>query len=45
MQAVGMNCQRCKRRKIRCDKTRPRCGTCTRLNAVCEYGVSFPYRR
>ena len=36
---VNMNCQRCKRRKIRCDKARPKCGTCTRLDAVCEYGT------
>src|SRR5271154_3355290 len=36
---ANMNCQRCKRRKIRCDKARPKCGTCTRLDAVCEYGT------
>src|SRR5271169_727368 len=36
---MKMNCQRCKRRKIRCDKARPKCGTCARLNGVCEYGI------
>ena len=30
-------CQLCKTRKVKCDRTLPSCGWCTRNNAACEY--------
>lgn len=30
-------CQRCHRRKVRCDRKRPSCAPCARLNAQCQY--------
>lgn len=34
---VNVSCQLCKTRKVKCDRTLPSCGWCTRNNAVCEY--------
>lgn len=30
-------CQECKRRKIKCDESKPSCNKCTRLNKICNY--------
>lgn len=30
-------CERCHRRKVRCDKSRPQCAACTRAKAPCRY--------
>ncbi|RCK54869.1 Lysine biosynthesis regulatory protein LYS14 [Candida viswanathii] len=35
-------CQECKRRKIKCDETKPFCFKCTRLNKVCRYPNNSP---
>ncbi|KAK2601893.1 hypothetical protein QQS21_004580 [Conoideocrella luteorostrata] len=32
----GTACVRCRAKKLKCDSQRPRCGTCTGSNAVCE---------
>ncbi|KAF4910605.1 Positive regulator of purine utilization [Colletotrichum fructicola] len=32
-------CQRCHRRKVRCDRTRPSCAPCARINAQCTYAA------
>ena len=34
---ANVSCQLCKTRKVKCDRTRPSCGWCTRNKAVCEY--------
>ncbi|GAA6043862.1 hypothetical protein JCM8097_001194 [Rhodosporidiobolus ruineniae] len=34
----GSACQLCRKRKLRCDGVRPKCGTCLRLNHDCQYG-------
>ncbi|GAA5856873.1 hypothetical protein JCM8547_008438 [Rhodosporidiobolus lusitaniae] len=34
----GSACTLCRKRKLRCDGTRPKCGTCLRLNHDCQYG-------
>ncbi|CAJ0549755.1 Ff.00g033680.m01.CDS01 [Fusarium sp. VM40] len=33
-------CDRCHRRKVRCDKIQPQCGLCKRAGVACEYAVS-----
>ncbi|KAM0303884.1 hypothetical protein ACHAPM_003456 [Fusarium culmorum] len=33
-------CDRCHRRKVRCDKVQPHCGPCKRADTACEYAVS-----
>ncbi|CAF3580658.1 unnamed protein product [Fusarium graminearum] len=33
-------CDRCHRRKVRCDKVQPQCGPCKRADVACEYAVS-----
>ncbi|KAF7552385.1 hypothetical protein G7Z17_g4333 [Cylindrodendrum hubeiense] len=33
-------CDRCHRRKVRCDKAVPQCTPCKRVDAECEYAVS-----
>ncbi|KAF4963605.1 hypothetical protein FSARC_8390 [Fusarium sarcochroum] len=33
-------CDRCHRRKVRCDKIQPQCGPCKRADVECEYAVS-----
>lgn len=32
-----LGCTNCKKRKVKCDETRPICGTCRLRNADCEY--------
>lgn len=32
-----LGCTNCKKRKVKCDETRPICGTCQLRNADCEY--------
>ncbi|KAF6825815.1 fungal specific transcription factor [Colletotrichum plurivorum] len=32
-------CQRCHRRKVRCDRTRPSCAPCVRIGAQCTYAA------
>ncbi|KAF6825021.1 fungal specific transcription factor domain-containing protein [Colletotrichum musicola] len=32
-------CQRCHRRKVRCDRTRPSCAPCARIGAQCTYAA------
>ncbi|ORY42981.1 fungal-specific transcription factor domain-domain-containing protein [Leucosporidium creatinivorum] len=34
----GSACSVCRRRKLRCDGTRPRCGSCARLGHSCTWG-------
>ncbi|EMS22598.1 hypothetical protein NBRC10512_000726 [Rhodotorula toruloides] len=34
----GSACTLCRKRKLRCDGVRPKCGTCLRLNHECQYG-------
>ncbi|CAG9941815.1 unnamed protein product [Clonostachys rosea f. rosea IK726] len=33
-------CERCHRRKVRCDKAAPKCSPCVRANVACEYSTS-----
>lgn len=35
-----LGCHQCKRRKIKCDETRPACLNCSRREANCSYGLS-----
>ena len=35
-----LGCTACKKRKVKCDETRPICGTCRLRNADCEYSLS-----
>ncbi|KAF4333225.1 transcription activator acu-15 [Fusarium beomiforme] len=37
---VSNACDRCHRRKVRCDKIQPQCGPCKRAEVSCEYAVS-----
>ncbi|OHX00003.1 major facilitator superfamily transporter [Colletotrichum incanum] len=32
-------CQRCHRRKVKCDRTRPSCAPCARINVQCTYAA------
>ena len=34
---ISVSCDRCKERKVKCDRGQPRCGWCVRNNADCEY--------
>lgn len=36
-----ISCVSCRKRKLKCDRIKPRCGTCTRLRHDCE----FPERK
>jgi hypothetical protein len=36
-----ISCVSCRKRKLKCDRVKPKCGTCTRLRHECE----FPERR
>ncbi|KAH7134152.1 fungal-specific transcription factor domain-containing protein [Dactylonectria macrodidyma] len=38
-------CDRCHRRKVRCDKAAPQCTPCKRADAECEYAVSEHQQR
>lgn len=37
-------CDECKRRKMKCDETKPHCFNCTRLNKLCIYLVKPKFR-
>lgn len=37
-------CFACKRRKKKCDETRPVCQTCKRLNIACSYGLRLSWQ-
>ncbi|KAI9329595.1 hypothetical protein BD770DRAFT_334004, partial [Pilaira anomala] len=37
-------CELCRRKKIRCDGSKPTCGNCTRLNNECTYSTSSKKR-
>jgi len=37
------SCQRCARRKVKCDQERPRCGRCSRGNLECQYETGNRY--
>ena len=34
-----ISCVSCRKRKLKCDRVKPKCGTCTRLRHECEYPV------
>ncbi|KAK4168489.1 fungal-specific transcription factor domain-containing protein [Cladorrhinum sp. PSN259] len=34
---ISVSCELCKQRKVKCDRTQPSCGWCSRNNATCEY--------
>jgi hypothetical protein len=36
-----ISCVSCRKRKLKCDRVKPKCGTCTRLRHECE----FPERK
>lgn len=36
-QHPGSACEECRRRKARCDRSRPRCGTCSVLGKTCVF--------
>ncbi|KAI9902529.1 hypothetical protein N3K66_001881 [Trichothecium roseum] len=35
-------CERCKRRKVKCDEERPACGNCTRRGEECDFSPARP---
>lgn len=49
MPSGGVNhtgaCQRCHRRKVRCDKAQPSCAPCARAETPCQYAPSDVQRR
>lgn len=38
----GLSCLVCRRRKVKCDDSRPNCANCVRLNERCNYNVQDP---
>lgn len=32
-----ISCSSCRKRKLKCDRMKPKCGTCVRLRHECEY--------
>jgi hypothetical protein len=36
-QEKTISCVSCRKRKLKCDRIKPKCGTCTRLRHECEY--------
>ncbi|KAH9218751.1 hypothetical protein DL95DRAFT_384983, partial [Leptodontidium sp. 2 PMI_412] len=32
-----MSCLKCRQRKLKCDRVKPACSTCTKSNHTCEY--------
>ncbi|KAK4555847.1 hypothetical protein LTR86_007067 [Recurvomyces mirabilis] len=36
-QPVSVSCEKCKERKVKCDRIHPHCGWCLRNGQVCEY--------
>ncbi|KAI1087785.1 fungal-specific transcription factor domain-containing protein [Rostrohypoxylon terebratum] len=43
-QQPGLACESCRKKKSRCDRARPECGSCTVLGAVCIYTDKRPQR-
>lgn len=39
-QQPGSACEECRKRKLRCDRNRPQCGTCADAGVTCEVGTS-----
>ncbi|ODQ65177.1 hypothetical protein NADFUDRAFT_51772 [Nadsonia fulvescens var. elongata DSM 6958] len=37
-----LGCQTCKKRRIKCDETLPKCGPCTRIKIACSYTDMTP---
>lgn len=35
----AMNCKSCRKRKIKCNRARPVCESCTTFSCICVYGV------
>lgn len=42
MTRVVESCERCRKLKVRCDKSRPHCQRCIASNTTCEYAQSQP---
>lgn len=38
----GLSCLTCRRRKVRCDGTKPVCGSCSRADEQCTYSLHDP---
>ncbi|KAG9615260.1 hypothetical protein KCU86_g24277, partial [Aureobasidium melanogenum] len=36
-------CWTCRKRKVKCDETHPRCGPCTRLNKECDWEFRWKF--
>ncbi|KAK3674222.1 hypothetical protein LTR78_006069 [Recurvomyces mirabilis] len=36
-QPVSVSCEKCKERKVKCDRIHPQCGWCLRNGQICEY--------
>ncbi|XDG03860.1 hypothetical protein ABKA04_003475 [Annulohypoxylon sp. FPYF3050] len=43
-QQPGLACENCRKKKSRCDRARPECGSCTAIGAVCIYTDKRPQR-
>ncbi|KAI1095077.1 fungal-specific transcription factor domain-containing protein [Rostrohypoxylon terebratum] len=43
-QLPGLSCEECRRRKARCDRVRPRCGTCAEMAIECIVNEKRPQR-
>ncbi|KAI0891725.1 fungal-specific transcription factor domain-containing protein [Annulohypoxylon nitens] len=43
-QLPGLSCEECRRRKARCDRIRPQCGTCTEMAIECIVNENRPQR-
>ncbi|KAM7195353.1 pyrimidine pathway regulatory protein 1 [Naviculisporaceae sp. PSN 640] len=39
-QQPGCACEQCRKRKLRCDRQRPQCGTCAEAGIVCEVNTN-----
>ena len=39
---TSYSCQACRKRKVKCDKTHPKCGACVRTGEECVYGKAEP---
>ncbi|KAI0885864.1 fungal-specific transcription factor domain-containing protein [Annulohypoxylon maeteangense] len=43
-QQPGLACENCRKKKSRCDRARPECGSCTATGAVCVFTNKRPQR-
>lgn len=41
---ANLACEECRRRKARCDRVRPQCGTCAEVGYVCVVNEKRPQR-